>query len=527
MRADELDDYGQRMFQANIHSLAASEVSVKTELNPAGAAGILRVSGTFNYDPFLLGALSNLVGRSGSTPISLTSDVKLSGKVEVAMVIDNSFSMIFTGGGTSIDRIETVRRASQKTVTALALQEDTKVALVPFASTVNIGSQNRSAPWIDSSGIAPTHHENFDWAGSFPGDPATCDKCVEKIGNIWFARGKDWDTQQDKPLTRFQLFDAVSVPWGGCVEARPAPYTVGMQPAQASQDASGTIMGDPHSLFVPMFAVDEIGSGAETNDWWNKNATSGTDRERQANVERYFSGTPSTIPNGKGPNFDCTVQSVIPLTDVSDAANLKMMQDAIKKMTPVGDTNVGDAIAWGLRILTPGEPFDETESGRLAVRRYMIILTDGANTYNVSSNTAGTVSRYGAHGYVKPFDTAQQNRIFMGTGVTPGTSEKSFSDALDSNMKKACDEAKSDGIILITLALDLDSNDVEEHQQISLLQECASPDAFNRSTPSNGTAPLSNDRPDPEKLFWNISSDQLEEVLAQITSDFKSMYISR
>jgi hypothetical protein len=85
-----------------------------------------------------------------------------------------------------------------------------RLAIVPFAGSVNVGAAQQGAAWIDSGGLSPVHYENF---------------------------------AEQRP--RFQLFTELGVRWGGCVEVRPSPHDVTDSVPQSAV---------PASLFVQMFA---------------------------------------------------------------------------------------------------------------------------------------------------------------------------------------------------------------------------------------------------------------------------------
>lgn len=81
------------------------------------------------------------------------------GTVEVALVLDNSGSM---GGQPIAD----LRTAAQNLVSVLYTgyegTDKVKVGVVPFAASVNVGPQYKTAAWMDTTGASPVHFENFD-----------------------------------------------------------------------------------------------------------------------------------------------------------------------------------------------------------------------------------------------------------------------------------------------------------------------------------------------------------------------------
>ena len=69
---------------------------------------------------------------------------------------------------------------------------------------------------------------------------------------------------------------------------------------------------------------------------------------------------PSTTASPKGPGHGCDVQPITPMT--SDYDGLKAKVNALQAN---GTTNIMEGVAWGNRVLSPGQPF----SGRAARRR--------------------------------------------------------------------------------------------------------------------------------------------------------------
>lgn len=368
--------------------------------------------------------------------------LKSLGSVEVALVLDNSGSMgsMQSDGQTSI---QALRSAAKQLVSVLLVgaegTERVRVGVVPFAASVNVGSANRSASWIDSASVAPTHDENF--------------------------AARDLVTQK---RTRFELFDAMGVSWRGCVEARPSPHDV----SDAEPDSA-----TPSTLFVPMFAPDEPGTAGESNSYpnsylddnqgncpkscsrysrrgnctqWSYDAAPTDPAVAQARTCKYDGESPSS---GKpGPNQGCTTSQILPLTSTRTD-----IDTAIDAMGANGSTNIPEGIMWGWRVLSPEPPFtqgrewDDVENGK-----YMIVMTDGKNEItNARSNM--NKSDYTAFGY------GAKNR--MGTDYTYA----GYQTALNVKTAAACAAAKAKGIKIYTVAFRL-----TDAMTVGLLRDCAS-----------------------------------------------------
>ncbi len=90
------------------------------------------------------------------------------------------------------------------------------------------------------------------------------------------------------------------------------------------------------------------------------------------------------------PSQQRDLQVVQPLT-----SDFNKLRTAIKAMKPAGSTNVTIGIAWGMSLLSNKQPFDQgspVTTGEGAVKKYLIILTDGENTENrFGDNNRGAV----------------------------------------------------------------------------------------------------------------------------------------
>ena len=146
------------------------------------------------------------------------------GTVEVAIALDNSGSM----AGNKIAALKTAANNLVDTLFSAAQNsaetDPIKIAVVPFAASVNVGSQYSNASWMDTGNNNPYHAD----AQRAYGAPAT--------------------TNNFTLLSSLKTSTGAAVTWGGCVESRPMPYDV-------TDDAAGT--GTPSTLFVPLFAPDE------------------------------------------------------------------------------------------------------------------------------------------------------------------------------------------------------------------------------------------------------------------------------
>lgn len=565
----QLIDYAQEFFKANLGSVdpAKTTLSVVLPSNNAGG-GTLKLSVDVDYNPYFLGAFRTLLNGGGNQQLSFyaESEIRLKNTLEVALVLDNSLSMDTNGSGTGKKRIVLLKEAAKQLVDTIAKQAEqmkqvdkpVQFALVPFSASVNVGSQHAGARWMDVDGRSPIHHENFDWS-TMPNNS----KVTKSANGVHYKEGAGWGAQNGDKVTRFTLYDTLrrvtsmkpekvgseyrcietnrrgqctkngwvdifeDVPatwasvtsWSGCVETRPHPYAY-------SDDTP--VSGTPATLFVPMFAPDESDRiNNQKPNWW-PDVLGGTDnRKRQEYMPKYFQDAPlgsgtNASGDGKGPNIGCQTTPITPLTDVSKAAGLKTIKDAIDAMKPVDTTDVPEGTAWGWRVLSSGEPFTEGrpehEKGNDKV---LIVLTDGANTYFTPgySDGAGNKSLYSNKGYTgKNYDNGDTTRMFMGTENLNKNlhTRDNYTSAMNQHMDTVCDNAKSAGVIVMTVALDLSDKKSDEKAAIEAMKRCASDSRFRRDSEDSTKA---------AKLFWNANGSNLAEKFKEIADELSNLRI--
>jgi Flp pilus assembly protein TadG len=555
--------YANTFFQANLLHVDRKDAVLSVLLpNANTGGGTLKLTATMKFQPYFLPVAAWLLGKSsGSTQISFsaTSEVRLKNTLEVSLVLDNSGSMKELGKNSSKVRFDLLKDAAKQLVDQLAaqaqqmkqIQKPVQFSLVPFAASVNVGPTNADATWMDTTGISPIHHENFDWTTLSRSRDAN--KYAEKVGDIWYARGSSWDVaQKDKPLTRFSLYKEMQrvskvnsngtytydsiASWGGCVEARPSPYDVDDTPPSTST---------PATLFVPMFAPDETdntSSSRPANNNWHLDVSNSSDNAiRQRFMPKYFTpGTSVTRAFGmdEGPNTSCSTTPITPLTDVSNQEGLDTVKNAIDAMQANGATNVPEGMAWGWRTLSSAAPFTggRSELGK-GNDKVLIVLTDGANTYYTpdsvqaqpysgtyyasgGNDLAGSKAIYSALGYVKPYSSGYSyGRIFLGTSTNVSKTtytNSNYTKAMNEHFATLCANAKTNNLIVMTIALDLDPNKTADVTQMNALKACSSDSRF-RKDPTDPSKPA--------KLFWNSTGATLSDDFKEIGNELSNLRI--
>jgi Flp pilus assembly protein TadG len=557
---DQAKAYAKTFFEANLRHVPPANTTLTVTLpnNDAGG-GTMVLEARVRYQPYFLPAAVMLLNGAGpgqtTVNFSARSEIRLKNTLEVALVLDNSGSMTQLGHGSNKVRFDLLKNAAKQLVDQLAGQAQlmkqvsspVQFSLVPFAASVNVGPANADATWMDTTGVSPLDQENLDW--STLTSTNSPNQYAVKSGNNYYAKGSAWDSSQlDQVLTRFSIYkwmkriasctrdrngnctsNIVYAPIarrGGCVESRPYPYNI--QDTAASPSV-------PATMFVPMFAPDETdntdSSSRSAYSNWHTDISSGTDPVRQRYMPKYFNagvGNKVTQAYGmnEGPNTSCSTTAITPLTDVSATSGATAVKTAIDAMAASGATNVPEGMAWGWRTLSSTAPFTEgrpeSEKGN---DKILIVLTDGANTYYTptslgANDLAGAKSTYSALGYLKPYNsTYSYGRIFLGTSSNISKTDYSngnYTKAMNEHFTSLCNNAKAANMVVMTIALDLDSSNTAEAAQMAALKTCSSDSRF-RKDPTNPSKPA--------KLFWNSTGATLSDDFREIGNELSNLRI--
>jgi Flp pilus assembly protein TadG len=402
-------------------------------------------------------AFGGLLGKdSWPLAVSASADVAYV-DYEIGLVLDTTGSM--KGG-----KLQAMKDAVVGLIDTMSAQVDEperlKFAIVPFATFVNVG---------------PQYGPKFDSAG----------KQIAGTGASWLdLEGKaDFKQSELAPgASRFQLYENLGQKWRGCVETRdPAGKDLDVSDAAADPNNAQT-------LFVPAFGIDEpdtyansyIASNAVPND---PSIAAKRERFKKYGVKTDSAGKPELgglldpawsllavvidpltgkkkIPidtsGGKGPGRACDMAPITPLSNKYD--DLKKKVNALQAN---GNTNITEGVAWGWRVLSPGEPFTEGKDRSTGVQKIMIVLTDGANVFG--TNGTGLGSSYSSYGYLV------DGRLGISAGGQSATNT-----LMNSRTLAACDKVKAEGIEVYTIRLE--EPDVKTG---TVLKQCASvPDHY-------------------------------------------------
>tara|TARA_R110000868_G_scaffold2384_4_gene17637 strand:- start:16674 stop:18152 length:1479 start_codon:yes stop_codon:yes gene_type:complete len=439
---------------------AALAVGVQTSLSESEAVDFARDFVTANYPATEIGEISGLsvvldtvndsvtVGAQAQVATNTLSLIGINSitvhwetevqrarrRLELAMVLDNTGSM----GGSKIANLRDSARLLTQILFDSADPDRLKIGLVPFSATVNVGTGFERAWWLDADALSPLHSENFN-----------------------------------PPANRWDLFDTIqNRNWTGCVEARAIPYDINdVTPDEAN----------PDTLFLPYFAPDESSYGSYPNSYMSDQMSGYDQRARMMNTPKY---TGSSVSSGAGPGWGCTARPITPLTGSETTIN-----DAISDMTANGTTNIPIGIGWGVRILSPGEPFTEgVDWGEDDTIKAMVVLTDGENYLNGRGNT--NYSDYSGYGYMR------DGRL----GIV-SSNDTTIRNALNDRTAAACEYAKSLGVRVYTITFQVSSSSTR-----NMMRACAT---------------------HPGLYFDSPSADALRDAFEMIAGDLSNLRLSR
>ncbi|MFZ1813768.1 MAG: pilus assembly protein [Rhizobiaceae bacterium] len=540
---EALESYARDFFEANLpSSIDAARVELELEIKSTQKTDddgnpytqkTLNLGASLDYDSLI----ATVVGHE-EFALDIAAEVAMGNMtVEVALVIDNSGSM---SSNNRLNLAKTTAKSLLDTVYNAAgysnKKDPVKFALVPFAASVNVGSNYATATWMDKNGWAPRHHENLDWTTYDTSNAIRVRNhgVQENINGKW-----TWRSRQD-------VFALMSASWQGCVEMRPWPHNT-LDTAVVRNNTAGytrvrwdSADAELDKLFVPMFAPSEPYryytswnsyrnrydhySDSDyygynyTYDWKRSdNVTFGSDtsnrgsnqNNRQNWIFRYQNNQLSSAATryGQGPNYGCTTNALTPLTTTKTN-----VVTAIDAMQPNGMTNIQSGVSWGWRALSASEPltggrdYSDDEN-----RKYMIVLTDGNNTY--SSQWTPNETYYGAWGYGKHdrIEDGLSNADLAGTPYQ-NTSLNTYEKKMNAHTLQTCNNAKAAGVTVFTIAFDVSNgSSVKE-----MLNTCAG------SGIVDGQPLMA-----AGEFYFDVQGSGLQDAMASIASQISDMRIMR
>lgn len=381
---------------------------------------------------------------------------------EIALVVDNTGSMNSSSGSQS--KLQALKNAATTFVdymfTTGAQPGKLKMSLVPFSAAVAVDPVSyRNASWIDQAGKSKYHWDN-----------------------IVSANASGFNSRFDifaKLKASYAAWD-----WAGCFEAVPYPLNV--------QDGAPT-SSDKDSYYVPMLAPDEAGVGGGVSSSSGSTSpntyiddgfstkrrascnTAGSDTQNMGQACKYTKpagakNSNSWGDNRIGPNWMCRAQ---PLTRLSTDPN--GLRTKIDNMVGDGNTNIHEGFIWGWRTLSPISVFgDGAAYSDVKTTKVVVLMTDGVNTWGVTTANSVSKSSYSAYGYVNNVTGSGPNgRLSPSAQINVGSPTESQARAgMDQLTREACTNARNAGVIIFTVGFSVPSDPIDA-QGLKLLSDCA------------------------------------------------------
>ena len=367
----------QTVFKQNVDAKKVNATITAMNFDSTARTFAMTANGT--YQPYLL----QLVGMS-SMPYTVTSrTIKAAdGTLEVALVLDNTWSMsaILDGSQTKIQVLKTAASALVSSVMTTSNKGYVKMAIVPYANYVNVGTGNRSQSWMS----VPADYSTTS--------TKTCTTVSTKTTCTGGTLGTCTGNQDGVPYT----YSCWIVPQT-CTTVAVTPY----------QSCSG---------------------GGTTNYKWY-----GCVYNQMTASKALMMPDPTSAYTGIMQTSQGCLNPIIPLTN-----NSKTISDGINGLVVnIGsykpETYIPGGLIWGVNVLSPPQPFQEGaayDSKNKQPRKAIVLMTDGANTqYSTSTGSVATANTSQlAQTYndqKKVCDYARQKNIeiyAIGFGVSDNTS---------------------------------------------------------------------------------------------------------
>jgi len=329
--------------------------------------------------------------RSLNMTVNSTTTQQANGTLEVALVLDNTWSMsvALDATGTKIDVLKTAAKSLVDQVMTADAGDNVKVAVVPYADYVNVGLGNRNQGWMN---VAADYSVNVpqNWV------PKTCSTYTTK----WVCTGGYQGTCSSTT-------DGVVSTWQ-CTLGQ----TCGNQPSAPYQSCSGGYY-----------------TGGYTNyyKWYGcvLNQVQANGNLALPDPTQPYKGTLDTSQKCLNP--------IVPLTSDKSTITAAINGLVINIGSYKPETYIPAGLVWGVNVISPAAPFVEGaayDPNNKQPRKAIVLMTDGSNTEYLKSdgtlgvaNAAQIVKAYQDQDAVCAYAKDKKIEIYtIGFGVNDATS---------------------------------------------------------------------------------------------------------
>lgn len=260
--------------------------------------------------------LAQAIGYT-SAPVRSFSEVKVGNDADIQIALVLDVTLSMAG-----PKMTSLKTAASEMVNTmfdkLKKSNQVKMAVVPFAEYVNVGKKFRNAPWLDVASDSTTTAQ-VCWQ--------TRDITRTYNCRMQYHEWTDW-------------VDGVSTPRSGTWQVCDHDYGPYYQTCQ-NQTTTLTWDGCVGSRNYPLNVND--------NNY-------------------LITRAPGVMNVGCPPA----------LTELTPSRPTVLR--AINELTPGGNTYIPSGLTWGWAVLSSGTPFSEPNNGQRETKKYLILMTDGANT---------------------------------------------------------------------------------------------------------------------------------------------------
>ncbi len=503
-RTKDLLDYAKLYLKKNYADASGGKAVVNASLTVTGEE--VKLAATLDFP-------TTILSITGITKLTLRSNAtvkKAARPIEVTLIMDTTGSMAADMPQAKSSAKNLIKKLyGDKTLATAPANEYIRISLVPFSAAVRLDTSvgaDFNLNWIDTTGANPISKLNFN---ELSGAPA--------VWNNFFA----WSQLKSSPNANHA--------WNGCVEMRKRGSTAATD--FMLQDVAPDIL-KPDSLFpaffnpdTPSYATSMVKTIGGTytyptnvgnkpfygsyiaEDSTSPNETTGlTDAEkmdtteanglikRQENWRKYIGrniGVETTT--NYGPWLGCTKSTIVTMT-----YDRKKVEDGIDLMTANGPTNIPEGLAWGRRVISPGEPFTKvsgygtdpaknTSATTIAPywapkwQKVVVLMTDGENDLFAGGSPVDPIksgsTRFALNGtaysaYGRGLEPSATNRLGITSGIASEHTAK-----MNADIKTICDQMKADGITIYTTTFRVTDPVVQGR-----VKDCAtSPDHYKHS----------------------------------------------
>ncbi|MBX9876773.1 MAG: hypothetical protein K2X84_18085 [Beijerinckiaceae bacterium] len=324
-----------KFFIANTSGMAGQNIQI-TKFDFQESSGTVTIESSGVLDTTLMSIIGFTTMGFSSRSAALK---EVTGTVEMALVLDNTWSMSDSAGGGG-SKITVLKSAAKNLINTILAQGGTnvKIGIVPFADYVNVGVGNRNQAWMS----VPA---DYSTTTTTPAVPYSC-KTISTKQVCTKGAPKTCTSTTDGVVSTYDC----------------TPQTCVQQPITPYQSCSG-----------PTPAKTTV-----TNYKWY-----GCVLSRKTGELRLNDSEPTSPYTGFLGTSQRCLNPIVPLT--SDKAVLTSAIDNL--IINIGgykpSTYIPGGLIWGVNVLSPTAPFAEAKAYDTAnkmPRKAMVLMTDGANT---------------------------------------------------------------------------------------------------------------------------------------------------